>query len=142
MSEITGIVVFEFEVEGLPWNDSNIKMCLQLLECVGCGHCCRDLTDGVRITYDEAKGLARHQRISNNEFYKTVKKYSDHCVMTQPCHFLKDNRCTVHAIKPKICLTYPLCFRKESQWISIAACPAGQKLIDKLLAAQTKSTTG
>ena len=139
MSEITGLKVFE--IEGLPWNETNIKWCLQHLECTRCGRCCRDLTEGVKITYDEAKELATHLGVSNKEFYKAVKKYPDYCVMAQPCRFLKDSRCTIHAIKPKICLTYPLYYQKESPWVTIVACPAGQGLIDKLMNTTAKSET-
>jgi Fe-S-cluster containining protein len=137
MSDTTDIQILE--MEGLPWNDTNVKWCLQNLECTSCGRCCRDLTEGVKVSYDDAKELARYLRISNKEFYQTVKKYPDYCVMAQPCHFLKNNRCTVHAKKPTICLMYPLYYRKESPWLTIATCPAGQKLIDTLLRNSAKT---
>jgi uncharacterized protein len=128
------------EIEGLPWDAGNIKWCLQHLECEGCGRCCRELSGGVKVTFDEAKRIADYLAISNKDFYKTVKKHADYCVMAQPCQFLKDNRCSIHAVKPNICLSYPLYYKKESPWITVAACPAGQKLIDKLLSNQGKTT--
>jgi Fe-S-cluster containining protein len=138
MVDTAGLQVIE--IEGLPWNEDNVKWCLQHLECTSCGRCCRELSGGVKITYDEAKTLAAHLAISNKEFYKTITKYPDYCVMAQPCRFLKDNRCAIHAIKPNTCLSYPLYYKKESPWITIAACPAGQKLIDTLLSNQSKTT--
>jgi Fe-S-cluster containining protein len=127
------------EIEGLPWNAGNIKWYLQHLECEGCGRCCGELSGGVKISFDESKRIAAHLSISNKDFYKTVNKYPDYCVMTQPCRFLKDNRCSIHTVKPNTCLSYPLYYKKESPWITIAACPAGQKLIDKLLVSQGKT---
>jgi hypothetical protein len=72
------------EIEGLPWNAGNIKWCLRQLECTSCGRCCRELSGGVKITYDEVKALAAHLAISNKEFYKTVTKYPDYCVLPNP----------------------------------------------------------
>ena len=128
-----------FDIEGMIWNESNIRWCLQHLECAGCGRCCRELTEGVKIAYDEAKEIARGLGMSNKEFYKLVTKHPEYCVIGEPCRFLKNNRCSINSFKPKTCLIYPLYYRKESQWITIVACPAGQKLIDKIRSNKTKS---
>lgn len=96
-------------------------------KCCGCGACCRHVKRNIPLESLDAYRLARYFR----EHGKTVEymddilyQYADPVSLNEcgyfiytlkttgpedACIFLKDNRCTIHAAKPRACRTYPLC---------------------------------
>lgn len=96
-------------------------------KCCGCGSCCRHVKESVPIESLDAYRMAKYFR----EHGKTAEymdailyQYADPVSLNEcgyfiyalktigpedACIFLKDNRCTIHAAKPRACRTYPLC---------------------------------
>jgi Fe-S-cluster containining protein len=127
----------DYEFVGLPRTDNNLRWCWEHFTCQECAQCCRIHREGVKITLPDARRLARHDGLTLKEYYRTVQKCEDHCLIEQPCRYLEGNCCTVHSIKPEICRNYPLQYRSvdghEAKWLIIIACPGGKKLIELLL---------
>lgn len=86
-----------------------------MTECMQCGECCRTLSE-VKITYEE---------------YALLKEYGDpqvtaapddRLLMSLPCIFQKDNKCTVWKVRPCMCRMWH-CGKKEPDdkivvWVS------------------------
>ena len=130
--------IFEdYEIEGLPRTEDNLKWLWAHFECNRCGQCCEIHKTGVRISKVEAGAFAARENMSLEEFLKTVKESSDSFIMPQPCRYHLENACAVHNIKPFVCREYPMHFRntreREVSWVIITACPGGKKLLDLLL---------
>jgi uncharacterized protein len=79
------------------------------IDCTACGNCCKN----IMISVDDVE----INNIANalNEDVKTCKlKYFDSSTESDmilinaiPCHFLKDNKCTVYANRPSACSSFP-----------------------------------
>lgn len=135
---MAGLEQFEdYEIEGLPRTEANLKWLWEKFECTRCGECCRIHKTGVHITRAEADSLAKRDGMSIDDFLKTVHVTSENCIMPQPCRYLTQNGCAVQQIKPDICRQYPMHFHKvkgqESPWVIITACPGGLKLLETLI---------
>lgn len=96
-------------------------------KCCGCGACCQHVKESVPLESLDAFQLAKHFRSQGNNIKhidEVLYQYADPVPINEcgyfiymlktigpedTCIFLKDNRCTVHAAKPRACRTYPLC---------------------------------
>ena len=79
-----------------------------LISCTDCGNCCKSLM--VNIDEQEATHLAAHLGQTRAEFdQKYIEKgESGRMVINAiPCHFLKDNACTVYAHRFAGCKEFP-----------------------------------
>ena len=127
----------DYEIEGLPRSEANLKWLWEHFECTRCGSCCRLHTKGVRITRSEAETLAAANGIDPWDFIKTLVETEGFFLIEQPCRYLNGSSCTVQELKPFVCREYPLHFRKsradEISWVIITACPGGRKLLDLIL---------
>jgi Fe-S-cluster containining protein len=127
----------DYEIEGLPRTEANLKWLWEHFDCTRCNQCCRIHTQGVRVTLEEAGALARRAGIETAEVLRETDMAVDYHLMPQPCRFLEESGCSVHDIKPFVCREYPLHFRKtrgeEISWVIITACPGGKNLLDLLL---------
>jgi Fe-S-cluster containining protein len=135
---MNGLEHFEdYEIEGLPRTEANLKWLWEHFECTRCGECCRIHKTGTRITLAEADRLATVGGISLQEFLKTVQTTEETYIMPQPCRYLTDSVCTVQDVKPDVCRQYPMHFRKvkdqQTSWVIITACPGGLNLLEKLI---------
>jgi Fe-S-cluster containining protein len=132
----------DYEFEGLPRSEANLRWLQGHLQCTGCAECCRRHSEGLRITYTEAERLAESRAQTIDEFLQNATKFPDYCVIAQPCRYLEDNRCFVQQIKPSVCLNYPFHHTSvagiPSKWVILTACPAGKKLIKLILSGQQK----
>ncbi len=130
--------VFEdYEIEGLPRTEANLKWLWGHFQCTRCGQCCEIHQTGVRISKSEAEAFAARDNKRLDEFLATVKEAGNSYIMPQPCRYHKNNACNVHEMKPSVCQEYPMHFRntreREVSWVIITACPGGKKLLDLLL---------
>lgn len=79
------------------------------IDCTQCGNCCRSLMINVDAT--DAQRLADYLNISQEAFEEKFIEHSTHsslAVMNKiPCHFLKDNKCTVYQARPTECREFP-----------------------------------
>ncbi len=81
--------------------------------CHQCGKCCKILSKIVfdpiekKIYMENLEVISKHVNLDEliEEFSKKVD--TNHPVML-PCPFLRDNRCSIHPIRPKSCRIFPL----------------------------------
>lgn len=78
------------------------------IECTDCGNCCKSLM--VNIDNDEANNLAAHLKQSRVEFdekYLSKGESGNMVINAIPCHFLKENSCTVYSHRFAGCKEFP-----------------------------------
>lgn len=79
------------------------------IDCTACGNCCRSLL--INLEKEDARVLADYLDIGIDQFRNTYVEESSSgelSVMNKiPCHFLKDNMCTVYAARPTECREFP-----------------------------------
>lgn len=94
-------------------------------KCTGCGECCRHVKATVPVDTLDVFRLTRYLRDTGEEICcmdQFLDQYTDPALLNEcgffvfflksvgeddSCIFLKDNRCTVHAAKPRACRLYP-----------------------------------
>ncbi len=88
-------------------------------ECVHCGQCCTGRPGVVRVTDDKIDAIAHHSGLSRDQF--TVRDEPGMRLREEAdgrCIFF-DGHCTVHAVRPSQCRTYPFWYknmRSEERW--------------------------
>ncbi len=93
--------------------------------CTCCGECCRHVRQSVPVESLDAFRLARFLRETDEEIVcmdDFIERYTELALMDEcgyfmlmlkvagtddACIFLKENRCAVHAAKPRTCRIYP-----------------------------------
>ena len=100
-------------------------------ECVHCGTCCTGQPGIVQINEQEIESLAAHLSLSRSDCidrylipyadgYRVREKSTGDCVFF-------DHGCTVHAVRPSQCRTYPFWrknMRSQDRWQrTCAECP-------------------
>lgn len=78
------------------------------IECTDCGNCCKSLM--VNIDEAEANHLAAHLGQNRTEFdekYLSKGESGNMVINAIPCHFLKDNSCTVYSHRFAGCKEFP-----------------------------------
>ena len=113
-----------YQLQGLEWSPEVVSWLIANTRCQGCLGCC----DG---SHYPAVSLSKRDalRIPKKERRRMTPTPDGSFIMEAPCAFLVDGWCTIHASKPGVCREYPVSFHKESPWVIIVACPAGQELI-------------
>lgn len=94
--------------------------------CRQCGACCRHVKQSVIVETLDAFRLAKHLRNRNHSVESMDEflfQYTEPVLLHESgysvfmlktvgeedaCIFLKDNKCMVHAVKPRACRTYPV----------------------------------
>jgi len=78
------------------------------IDCTQCGNCCKTLM--INISAIEAKTVAAHLQITLTDFEEQyVEKGSNGMMIMNkmPCHFLKENKCTVYEQRFSGCKEFP-----------------------------------
>jgi hypothetical protein len=100
--------------------------------CTQCGQCCTGAHGIIRVEEDEVRALAASLGLTVAVFtrrflYRIRGGYSIRERRNGNCMFLRDGRCTVYALRPVQCRTYPFWFenvRSERAWARTATeCP-------------------
>ena len=76
-----------------------------------CGRCCHG-KGGIRVTEEEVEAQAGYLGLTPDEFKRkyTLLRHGKREIGTREdgaCHFLKDNVCGIHPVKPAICALWP-----------------------------------
>jgi Fe-S-cluster containining protein len=83
---------------------------VRIFSCQQCGECCHG-DKGILVTPEEAEKLAAFLNLTPEELQRRflIESPMGPQVATQngACIFLKDNRCQVHPVKPRICREWP-----------------------------------
>ncbi len=78
------------------------------VDCTTCGNCCKTLV--INVTHEEVDGLAKY---FNQSLEAVKEKYIEeslggNCfINVMPCHFLKDNKCTIYEGRFTECRDFP-----------------------------------
>lgn len=95
-------------------------------QCRQCGECCRHVKESVPLESLDAFRLAKYLRDRGEPIQcmdDVLAKYAEPVLLHESgymvfilktvgpddaCIFLKDNKCTIHAVNPRACRTYPI----------------------------------
>lgn len=93
--------------------------------CTGCGDCCRHVKETVPVDSQDAFRIAKYLMETGEDIFcidQFLLEYATPALLNEcgyfvyflksvgeddACVFLKDNRCTIHAAKPRACRLYP-----------------------------------
>ena len=77
--------------------------------CIKCGNCCRAF-DKFKITKKELKQIAKYRTTTWQILIKQLntRMVGQTCYINQPCPFLKDNLCSIYAVRPWNCKAFPV----------------------------------
>ncbi len=113
------------------------------VDCLSCANCCKTMTP--TFTPKDINRISKHFNQTPKEFYKKwLKKERNGDVVNkiQPCQFLnlKDNKCSIYAIRPEDCSGFPHLSKKFIDYDhvhkqNIEYCPATYKLVEKMMVA-------
>lgn len=128
-----GISKATAEIDKEVWKD---------VDCLACANCCKTMTP--TFTKTDIKRISAHFKQTPEEFTKQwlVKDSNKDMVnKKQPCQFLnlKDNKCSIYAIRPADCSGFP--HLSKNKWADYAHvhkqnidyCPATYKMIEQLM---------
>ena len=112
------------------------------IDCLSCANCCKKMTP--TFTKQDLKRISAHFGQTPEAFRKQwlVKDRNKDLVnKQQPCQFLnlKDNKCSIYAIRPVDCSGFPhLSKRKFKEYAhvhkqNIDFCPATFRMVEKLI---------
>jgi uncharacterized protein len=97
---------------GAPDNqDLLFRQAMDLFQCTQCGTCCQG-EGGIHLVQEEIERISEFLSLSIPEFLeryclpKNGKVYI-HIREDGYCHFSKEGRCTIHAVKPSPCRRWP-----------------------------------
>lgn len=103
--------------------------------CRRCGACCSGGNNEVAVSPDEIERLQKETCLSFEEIAEPYPDWIDAddgsrftfgWVLRRGadgnCMFLKENRCTVYAVRPHLCRTYP--FMLDGDELIVSECPA------------------
>ena len=109
-------------------------------DCLSCGNCCKKMTP--TFTTKDLKRISAHFEMTPAAFKEKWLMYDkvdgDWQNKKQPCQFLnlKDNKCSIYAIRPEDCAGFPhLNKKKVTEYIhvhhqNIEYCPATYQMVE------------
>lgn len=116
----------------------------QEIDCLSCGNCCKKMTPTFSVK--DIKRISAHFEMTpaafKDKWLVFDKKDEDWQNKKQPCQFLnlKDNKCSIYAIRPEDCAGFPhLAKKKAVDYMhihkqNIEYCPATFKMVEKMRA--------
>ncbi|MCK5703212.1 MAG: YkgJ family cysteine cluster protein [Cyclobacteriaceae bacterium] len=84
---------------------------LDHIDCTECGNCCIELE--TCFQKDEIDRLTKELNIDKEEFINQSTNHGEYgekdkfFLNDKPCQFLKDKKCTIYALRPEECNSYP-----------------------------------
>lgn len=112
------------------------------VDCLSCANCCKTMTPTFNKT--DLKRISAHFGQSVDEFkekwlYKE-RSTGDWMNRKQPCQFLnlKDNKCSIYAIRPDDCAGFPHLPKKMKDYVhvhkqNVEYCPATYRIVEKMM---------
>lgn len=113
------------------------------VDCLSCANCCKTMTP----TFNEKdlKRISAHFGQTVDEFkkkwlFQERAAAKDWMNRNEPCQFLnlKDNKCSIYAIRPDDCAGFPHLSKKFKDYAhvhkqNVEYCPATHKLVEKMM---------
>jgi len=113
--------------DGEPWYAAGLRF-----SCTACGRCCSGAPGYVWVTTAEIRRLAKAKGLTVDAFSERyVRRVGGRLSLkeraTGDCVMLEDRKCSVHAVKPRQCVTYPfwseIVERREDWEAEAEKCP-------------------
>jgi Fe-S-cluster containining protein len=113
------------------------------VDCLSCANCCKTMTPTFSNT--DIRRISAHLEMTEEDFKNKwlhfEKKDKDWVNNKQPCQFLnlKDNKCSIYAVRPSSCAGFPhLTKKKMVDYIhvhqqNVEYCPATYKMVEKMM---------
>ena len=106
-----------------------MRMCEEitsLLECDGCGECCRSRVTVLSGERERIEKLAMEKGIS--------LKMDENSMLPAPCPFLREGRCIIYGNRPLVCRIYPFKFLHGLSLflVAIDECPLASRIYNML----------
>ncbi len=113
------------------------------VDCLACANCCKTMTPTFNAA--DLKRISAHFGQTVDEFAKQWLRRErggsrDWLNKTEPCQFLnlKDNKCSIYAIRPADCAGFPHLPKKMKDYVhvhkqNVEYCPATYKLVEKMM---------
>lgn len=114
------------------------------IDCLSCANCCKKMTP--TFTPRDIKRISAHFGQTPDEFKQQwllkERGTGDWINKKQPCQFLnlKDNKCSIYAIRPADCSGFPHLPKRMKDYVhihkqNIEFCPATYRLVEKMMVA-------
>lgn len=114
------------------------------VDCLSCANCCKTMTP--TFNKSDLKRISAHFGQTVDEFKEKwlyrERSTGDWMNKKQPCQFLnlKDNKCSIYAIRPDDCAGFPHLPKKMKDYVhvhkqNIEYCPATYRIVEKMMAA-------
>lgn len=115
----------------------------QEVDCLSCANCCKTMTP--TFNDKDLKRISAHFGQTVEEFQnKWLRRERggdrDWMNKTEPCQFLnlKDNKCSIYAIRPEDCAGFPHLSKKFKDFAhvhkqNVEYCPATFRLVEKMM---------
>ena len=112
------------------------------MDCLSCANCCKTMTP--TFTTADLKRISAHFGQTPDEFkakwlYKE-RGSGDWMNKKEPCQFLnlKDNKCSIYAIRPADCAGFPHLPKKMKDFVhvhkqNVEYCPATHRMVEKMM---------
>ncbi|MEO7394195.1 MAG: YkgJ family cysteine cluster protein [Chitinophagaceae bacterium] len=113
------------------------------VDCLSCANCCKTMTP--TFNPKDLKRISAHFGQTVDEFkakwlFQERGAAKDWMNKTEPCQFLnlKDNKCSIYAIRPDDCAGFPHLSKKFKEYAhvhkqNVEYCPATYKLVEKMM---------
>jgi uncharacterized protein len=118
------------------------------VDCLSCANCCKVMTP--TFTVKDIKRISAHFNMTpaafKDKWLMYEKRDGDWQNKKQPCQFLnlKDNKCSIYAIRPEDCSGFPhLSKKKMTDYMhvhkqNLIYCPATYAMVEKMKALSLK----
>ncbi len=111
------------------------------IDCLSCANCCKTMSP--TFTKTDIRRISKHFSLTPEAFSKKwlrKDRIGDMLNKTEPCQFLnlKDNKCSIYAIRPLDCAGFPhLSKKKMVDYMhvhkqNVELCPATYKLVENM----------
>ncbi len=110
------------------------------IDCLTCANCCKTTSPIFRDR--DIERIARHLKMRPAQLieqYLMLDSDGDYVLRSAPCPFLRhDNYCSIYAVRPQACSTYPHTDRKKFHQLTRLTyensfiCPAVQQILEAL----------
>lgn len=119
------------------------------IDCLSCANCCKTMTP--TFNKQDLKRISAHFKMSVEAFkekwlYQEKGGARDWLNKAEPCQFLnlKDNKCSIYAVRPADCAGFPHLSKKFKDFVhihkqNVEYCPATFRLVEKMMAEAGKA---
>jgi len=123
-------------VSGIRWDRASVLGLLPLIDCAGCGDCCR-IAKPIVIQEYEIERIALHTGEQPRLMKARLERLDAQLwSLPTPCPYQReDNSCAIHEVRMVVCRYHPLqrIFQNGDYVVGVAnGCEAGRRCVERL----------